>query len=167
MKAGKKPVGSGGKMTKAQMARVHRRLVREAFALWKETGRLRAGDVCEKCGAVRGALNSRGKKTVLDTHHVIIREVKSLRFDPNNCCVLCQNCHKFDREGAHRGTVVFSDWFRLTRARDYEYVLSERMNRPVESVEDIRLAIAQMALLKCSFFSEMLRNVGVEGIARE
>lgn len=148
--------GTGGKMTKAQMRRVLRKLVKDAFSLWTEVGRLSSRDVCEKCGAVRGGLNARGRKTVLDTHHIIVREVKSLRFDPNNCCTLCQNCHKFDREGAHRGTVVFSEWFRLARARDYTYVLENRKKPDIESPEDVALAISQLSALKYAVFSEIL-----------
>ena len=152
MKDRKRP----GKTTKAEERRRLKRAVKDAFSLWTEVGRMASGDVCEKCGMERGSIGENGRPRYLDTHHVVIREVHSLRFDPRNCCVLCHNCHKFGREGAHRGTIVFSEWFRRVRGADYAYLLEARLGEPVETLEDVSLAMSMLRCEKARLFRAVL-----------
>ena len=78
-------------MTKAEEKRLVRKLVKKAFSLWTEVGRLAAHDRCEKCGMERGSVGDNGKPRYLDTHHIVVRDNHALRFNPRNCCALCHS----------------------------------------------------------------------------
>ena len=135
-------------MTKAQEKKLLKKAVNKAFSLWGECGRLLSEDRCELCGAHRGDIKDNGKPTILNGHHLRIRDDHSLRFDPHNNSTLCQWCHKFSREGAHRGTILFNEWLRQKREFDYKYLLEKSNGEPIESLEDVLLAVAQLTYRK-------------------
>ena len=148
MKIKKKVAKTEKPMTKAQEKKLLKKAVNKAFSLWGEIGRLQTRDTCELCGAHRGDLKDNGKPTILNGHHLRIRDDHSLRFNPINNSTLCQWCHKFSREGAHRGTILFNEWLRTNRRSDYDYLLKNSNKEPIESLEDVLLAVAQLTQWK-------------------
>lgn len=153
MKIKRKTAKAEKPMTKAQEKKLLKKATNKAFSLWGECGRLFADDRCELCGAHRGDIKENGKPTVLNGHHLRIRDDHSLRFDPHNNSTLCQWCHKFSREGAHRGTILFNEWLRNNRAFDYEYLLKNANGEPIDSLEDVLLAVAQLTYQKYWLFT--------------
>jgi hypothetical protein len=114
------------------------KLKRIAFKLWSEI--VRKDGYCKYCEAKNGDLKQNGKPTILNAHHVIGRENYALCWDILNGVCLCQNCHKFSRHGAHRGGIIFSEWFRVTHPETYEYLLrnyNKEVNITVEYVQGI------------------------------
>lgn len=97
------------------------KLRKEAFKLWSEI--VRKGGYCELCGVKYRDLKPNGKPVILNAHHIIGRENHALAFDIKNGCSLCQNCHKYSKTGAHKGGIVFSDWFMQKYPEKYQYLL--------------------------------------------
>ncbi len=75
-------------------------------SLWRKATKAFYGYRCEKCG----------KTNNLNSHHIISRSNFGVRWDYRNCCVLCPDCHKFNRLFSAHGTpTLFSDWIRQKR----------------------------------------------------
>lgn len=121
-----------------------RKLVKKAFSLWSECARIQRGHKCELCGIKDKEINDKGKPTILNVHHLIPRENRALRFDPHNACVLCRNHHKYAKNSAHKGSLLFYEWFRRYRPADYAYVIQHCEDDPVETVEQVQAVIEQL-----------------------
>lgn len=67
---------------------------------------------CEKCGT---------SNYQLQTHHVYGRANRRLRWDLRNLCCLCAGCHFW----AESHPLDFTDWFRIVRRGDAEYLQQE------------------------------------------
>jgi len=116
------------------------------------------GNKCELCGIKDREINDKGKPTVLNVHHLIPRENKALRFDLHNACVLCRNHHKYAKNSAHKGSLLFYEWFRNYRPADYYYVMQHCGDEPIDTVEKIKDAIISLDMTK-----EILENKRDEG----
>lgn len=135
-----------------------RKLVKKAFSLWSECARIQHEHKCELCGIKDKEINDKGKPTVLNVHHLIPRGNKALRFDMHNACVLCRNHHKYATNSAHKGSMLFYEWFRNYRPADYAYLLQHKDDPAVETIEEVQNAIAALELTK-----EVLENKEDEG----
>lgn len=145
MKTLKKP--KKPKSTKVLLAKAKRK----AYRIWSEAVRLIHNNTCELCGAVSGKIKENGKPVILNAHHIVTRDNPVLRFDIRNGCCLCQYCHKYSRTGAHRGTIVFSEWLRGVRYDDYAYLLKRAGEAPGENLEGVLNAIAELESVISSF----------------
>jgi len=125
-----------------------RKLVKKAFSLWSECARIQHGHKCELCGIKDKEISDKGKPTVLNVHHLIPRGNKALRFDLRNACVLCRNHHKYATNSAHKGSMLFYEWFRGYRPEDYDYLLKSYEGKPIETIEDVQLIIAELESIK-------------------
>lgn len=135
------------KSTKVLLAKAKRK----AYRVWSEAVRLVHNNTCELCGAVSGETKENGKPVILNAHHIVTRDNPVLRFDIRNGCCLCQYCHKYSRTGAHRGTIVFSEWLRGGRYDDYAYLLKRAGEAPGENLEGVLNAIAELESVISSF----------------
>jgi hypothetical protein len=135
------------KSTKVLLAKAKRK----AYRIWSEAVRLIHNNTCELCGAVSGKTKENGKPVILNAHHIVTRDNPVLRFDIRNGCCLCQYCHKYSRTGAHRGTIVFSEWLRVGRYDDYAYLLKRSGEAPGENLEGVLNAIAELESVISSF----------------
>lgn len=82
--------------------------------LWSEAVRLRDNNTCQKCGATNG----------IDAHHVICKSVSLLlRHDLRNGIALCNNCHTFGNESAHKNGLQFAKYFERIRPDDYKFLM--------------------------------------------
>lgn len=136
-----------------------RKLVKKAFSLWSECSRILRNDRCEYCGIQNREINSHGKPTVLNVHHLVGRENKALRFDLRNACVLCTDHHKFGKDSAHKGSIFFYEWFRNYRPDDYWYLINNRDGDPVDTVEKVQAVIDDLKATK-----ERLTKVNSNGL---
>jgi len=67
---------------------------------WKAQVRANWGNKCAKCGR---------SECKLDTHHLHYGKLKWT--EPIVGVLLCSSCHKFGLGSAHKGGLVFYDWF--------------------------------------------------------
>lgn len=105
-------------------------------------------NTCEMCGIRVGETKENGKPAILNAHHLIPKEsFPNLRYDLRNGCCLCQYHHKFSKDSAHRGGLVFADWFKNKRPQDYAYLLKAYTTEP-ESLEAVLEAIEVLTVRK-------------------
>jgi len=70
-------------------------------ALWSKETKKYYGNRCEHCGSLEN----------LNSHHIIGRTNRAVRWDYRNCCVLCCICHRFNRHwSAHETPTIFTEW---------------------------------------------------------
>ena len=63
----------------------------------------------------------------LQAHHLITRASKATRHDVRNGVILCSKHHNFDKSvSAHNAPLQFSEWMRLNRPEQYEWVVHNR-----------------------------------------
>lgn len=78
--------------------------------IWSRKTKELAGNKCEYCGSTEN----------LNSHHIFGRTNRSVRWDLQNCCVLCAKHHEFSTIFSAHGTpLLFSDW--LQRERPYNW----------------------------------------------
>mgnify|MGYP003595584969 CR=1 FL=1 len=118
------------------------KLRKKAFKLWSL--KVRAGGACELCGKKYKEINEKGKPTILQAHHIIGRENKNLAWDVLNGVCLCSNCHKFSRTSAHRGSIIFTDWFMKKYPDRYDYLLKNYMVEVEPTVEYMQKQIEKL-----------------------
>ena len=87
---------------------------------WSKIVKLRAGMRCEKCGEVR----------TLNSHHIIGRVNKQLRWNLENGCCLCVSCHKFSPTfSAHQTPTIFTEWVIGMKGEDWHDDLVQLANQ--------------------------------------
>jgi hypothetical protein len=79
---------------------------------WKKDVRLKWENKCMRCG-VDGCK--------LDTHHLVY--YKELKGNPEIGVLLCSGCHKLRNDSAHKGAIIFYDWFRNAHPDIHKRVL--------------------------------------------
>ena len=74
-----------------------------------------------------------GETFMLNSHHIIPREVHALRFDIMNGCSLCPTHHQFSRElSAHHNSFAFCVWLMNNRPEQFAY-LKQSLNMTDDS----------------------------------
>lgn len=79
---------------------------------WSLTVKEVANFRCEVCG----------KRSPLNSHHIIGRRNFALRWELKNGVCLCVSCHKFGNQSAHSNPLWFDKWLRENRKEDYEFL---------------------------------------------
>jgi len=67
---------------------------------WKDTVRSNWSNKCAKCGKTN---------CKLDTHHLYYGKLKWT--EPRIGLLLCSSCHKLSNDSAHKGGLLFYQWF--------------------------------------------------------
>ena len=88
---------------------------------WSLLGKVRAGFVCEVCGCGPS-------KCRLNTHHIVGRRNRNLRWELRNSVCLCVGHHKFYNQSAHEDSPWFNERLQKYRKKDYDYVNSIKNN---------------------------------------
>ncbi len=87
----------------------------KADGVWREKICKRDGDQCAVCNSDKNP----------QCHHLVSRDVKSLRHEVMNGVLLCPLCHQFSRRrSAHKGGVPFAEWLRIHRPYQYQWILT-------------------------------------------
>ena len=82
---------------------------------WSIKVKERDGNICviTNCGITK----------MLNAHHIIVKEIKELKFDVTNGISLCPKHHQFSRElSAHSNSFAFFVWLKENRPEQYEYL---------------------------------------------
>jgi len=81
--------------------------------LWSKLVKIRARFKCEVC---------KRKDSQLNSHHIVGRTNRSLRWDLRNGVCLCVGHHKFLTQSAHEDPEWFRNWLMENRGEDFDYV---------------------------------------------
>jgi hypothetical protein len=87
-------------------------LKKELDEAWSKAVKKKAGFKCEVCG----------KTEHLNSHHIVGRRNRTLRWDCRNGVSLCVSHHKFGLESAHEDPLWFKEWLEDKRWEDYQYL---------------------------------------------
>lgn len=110
-----------------------KKLAKECDKLWSELIKMRAGNVCEKCGRAK----------TLNSHHVYSRSNKSVRWDVDNGCCLCAGCHALSSTfSAHKTPIEFVEWIKDKRGETW-YV---RLRMKANSISKVDLMLEKLYL---------------------
>lgn len=87
--------------------------------LWSKATKLFYGGKCEICG----------KTENLNSHHIFSRSNYAVRWDVENCSVLCPNHHNFDRHiSAHKSPIEFIEFIKDKRGLEWYNSLRKNAN---------------------------------------
>ena len=83
-------------------------LVKKLDKIWTDKIKIDQGWRCEKCGRTNTQVR-------LNSHHIIGRRHRSLRWVLSNGVCLCVSCHTFGLNSAHEDPVGFVEWLKMAR----------------------------------------------------
>ena len=92
------------------------KLTKKLDTAWSEAVKKRAGYKCEVCGKDMG----------LNSHHIVGRTNRTLRWDVKNGVSLCVSHHKFGRQSAHEDPLWFKEWLEDERWEDVLYLYNTK-----------------------------------------
>lgn len=106
-------VGKEKKVTKRLLKKLAKRDGKKKLKEWSIKVKERDGKQCVVCSETK----------MLNAHHIIVKEIKELKFDVMNGISLCPRHHQFSREmSAHSNSFAFFVWFKENRPEQYEYL---------------------------------------------
>jgi 5-methylcytosine-specific restriction endonuclease McrA len=98
-------------LTKKEINRLEKRERNRKDKEWSRICKERDGFKCVICGETK----------LLNSHHIIVREIKEFRWDIDNAITLCAGCHQFRRTiSAHSNSFAFHEWFIKNRPEQYK-----------------------------------------------
>lgn len=101
---------------------------KKADELWSKLVKLRAKGKCE--------IETCGKDSTLNSHHIYSRANNSVRHDPENGACLCASHHKLNSKfSAHLAPADFMDWIREKRGEQWFKGLRQRAQTPLTNVD--------------------------------
>lgn len=85
----------------------------KCLKLWSQIVRERAGNKCEFCGSTK----------YLNSHHIVGKKFKPLRFEILNGICLYANCHKWKIGlSAHENPILVAEWLKKNRPDAYKFL---------------------------------------------
>ena len=116
------------KLTKKQIKRAEKRAINKQFKEWSHTVKVRDGFKCVVCES----------NQYLNSHHLISRKNKELRFDIDNGLTLCAKHHLFDMEiSAHKNSFPLIIWLMINRPEQFNKLKNYILNKNVSNVSII------------------------------
>jgi predicted restriction endonuclease len=107
------------KITKKKLKKLERIAARKKLEDWSRKVKERDNNSCVICG----------ESKMLNSHHIIPKEVKGLKFDIMNGICLCAKHHQFSRQlSAHSNSFVFIVWLQENRRGQFDYLKSKYLN---------------------------------------
>lgn len=101
---------------------------------WSELVKKRAKYKCEVCG----------KTDTLNSHHIVGRVNRTLRWDVKNGVCLCVKHHKFGRQSAHEDPLWFKEWLEDKRWEDYAYLYTVKDTITKWTLEDMQELLSKL-----------------------
>ena len=114
-------------LTKSQLAK-------KLDDAWSLACKKKAGWKCEVCGATKS----------LNSHHIVGRRNRTLRWDLRNSVCLCVSHHKFGLQSAHEDPLWFKEWLEDKHWEDYQYLYLVKNTIVKWTVEDMKKKLEKL-----------------------
>jgi len=101
---------------------------------WSLAVKKRAGYKCEVCG----------KTDILNSHHIVGRRNRRVRWDVRDGVCLCVKHHKFGIESAHEDPLWFREWLEDKRWEDYAYLYTVKNQIKKWTLEDMEKRLEEL-----------------------
>jgi hypothetical protein len=101
---------------------------------WSLAVKKRAGYKCEVCG----------KTDILNSHHIVGRRNRRVRWDVRDGVCLCVKHHKLGIESAHEDPLWFREWLEDKRWEDYAYLYTVKNQIKKWTLEDMEEQLEEL-----------------------
>lgn len=95
------------------------KMTKKLDTVWSEVVKKIAGYKCEVCG-------KDSSECKLNSHHIVGRTNRTLRWDLRNGVCLCSKHHKLGRQSAHEDPLWFKEWLEDERWEDVLYLYTQK-----------------------------------------
>ena len=103
---------------------------------WSLAVKKRAGYKCEVCGI--------GESGHLNSHHIVGRRNRRVRWDVRDGVCLCVKHHRFGIESAHEDPLWFREWLEDKRWEDYAYLYTIKNQIKKWTLEDMEKQLEEL-----------------------
>ena len=103
---------------------------------WSLAVKKKAGYKCEVCGI--------GESGHLNSHHIVGRRNRRVRWDVRDGVCLCVKHHKFGIESAHEDPLWFREWLEDKRWEDYAYLYTIKNQIKKWTLEDMEEQLEEL-----------------------
>jgi len=111
-------------------------LTKKLDSTWSELVKKRAGYKCEVCGI--------GESGHLNSHHIVGRRNRMVRWDVRDGVCLCVKHHRFGIESAHEDPLWFREWLEENRWEDYAYLYTVKNQIKKWTLEDMEKQLEEL-----------------------
>ena len=98
--------------------KVTKKEMKELDDAWKKHVKERDKHTCQIC-------NKKIEGKNCHAHHIIPRQVRTLRWDINNGITLCYPHHKVGIHSPHMNALWFYCWFKSTKLSQFRYIIKK------------------------------------------
>ena len=99
-------------ISKPKKSLTKKQLTKKLDEAWSKAVKSKADFKCDVCS----------KREYLNSHHIVGRRNRTLRWDCRNGVALCPLHHLFGLESAHEDPLWFREWLEENRWEDYQYL---------------------------------------------
>jgi hypothetical protein len=117
------------KMPKTKKPLTKGKLSKKLDEAWSLAVKKKAGYKCEVCGI--------GESGHLNSHHIVGRRNRMVRWDIRDGVCLCVKHHRFGIESAHEDPLWFREWLEENRWEDYAYLYTVKNQIKKWTLEDM------------------------------
>ena len=103
---------------------------------WSLSVKKRAGYKCEVCGV--------GESGHLNSHHIVGRRNRMVRWDVRDGVCLCVKHHRFGIESAQEDPLWFREWLEENRWEDYAYLYTVKNQIKKWTLEDMEKQLEEL-----------------------
>ena len=118
-------------MPKTKKPLTKSQLTKKLDDAWSLAVKIKAGYKCEVCG----------KKDTLNSHHIVGRRNRRLRWDLRNSVCVCVKHHKFGIESFHEDPLWAKEWLEDKRWEDYAYLYMVKNQIKKWTLEEMEFAL--------------------------
>ena len=101
---------------------------------WSLAVKIRAGYKCEVCG----------KMDTLNSHHIVGRRNRMVRWDLRNGVCVCVKHHKFGIESFHEDPLWGREWLEENRWEDYAYLYCVKNEKKKWTYEEMEQQLVKL-----------------------
>ncbi len=91
---------------------------RELDEMWKEKVNQRDEYFCCIC-------NRKLEGRSCNTHHILPKGIKGMRWEVNNGITLCPSHHRLGLYSAHLNAIWFTFWLKTNRSKQFDYIINK------------------------------------------
>lgn len=122
-------------------------LAKKLDIAWSRAIKKVNSDRCEVCG----------KEGKLNSHHIVGRKNRTLRWDVRNGACLCTTHHKLGKQSAHEDPLWFQEWLEKNRKDDLKYLNKIRNDITDWTIEDMQIRLTELEELKDDWLDSLYK----------